>query len=231
VLLAAIARPDRRFDRDGDGRAVVRRAGHRPRVRQEHAGQRHRDGPAESALVDGIRRHDSRRSRARQAARHHLGVPVLRGIPRRRDHRRPAARDRPPFLSGRRRVRRDVHGEHDGGGDRGARPVAALQFVHSGRGSGQGRRVPPGWGSGLCVAREGPEAARHPDAQGVRKCVDDDHGGRRIDQRRAASAGDCQGGRRAPRTRGFSARQRSGAAPRRLEAERQVRAGRFARWR
>ena len=44
---------------------------------------------------------------------------------------------------GRRRVRRHVHGQHDGVGDRGARPVAAVQLVDPGRGSRQGRRVPP----------------------------------------------------------------------------------------
>ena len=41
-------------------------------------------------------------------------------------------------VSGRRRVRWHVHGEHDGHGDRGARPVAAVQFVDPGRGRRQG---------------------------------------------------------------------------------------------
>ena len=59
--------------------------------------------------------------RAGQAARHHLGVPVLRRISRRHDHRRTAPRHRPPFVPGRGRVRRDVHRQHDGGRHRGAR--------------------------------------------------------------------------------------------------------------
>ena len=67
-LLAAVARPDRRLDRDRDGRAVVRRADHRPRLRQEHAGQRHRDGAAQPAVADGLRRHDPRRA-TRSASR------------------------------------------------------------------------------------------------------------------------------------------------------------------
>ena len=83
-LFAAVARPDRRLDRDGDGRAVVRRAHHRSRLRQEHAGQRHRDGAAQPPGADGVRRHDPRGLCARQAARHHLRIPVVRRVPRRR---------------------------------------------------------------------------------------------------------------------------------------------------
>ena len=67
-----------------DGRAVVRRADHRARLRQEHAGQRHRDGASQPAVADGLRRNDSRRLRAGQAARHHLGVSVVRRISGRR---------------------------------------------------------------------------------------------------------------------------------------------------
>ena len=71
-------------------------------------------------------------SGARQATRHHFGVPVVRRVPGRVDHRRAAARDRASLVSRRRRLRRHVHGQHDGRGDRGARPVAAVQFVASG---------------------------------------------------------------------------------------------------
>ena len=99
-----------------------------------------------------------------QAARHHLGVPVVRRVPRRRHHRRAAARHRPARLSGRGRLRRHVHRQHDGGGDRGARPVAAVQLVAAGRGSGQGGRVPPRRRRGAAAARARPQAARHPDA-------------------------------------------------------------------
>ena len=58
------------------------------------------------------------------------------------DHRRAAAGHRASCLPGRRRLRRDVHRQHDGGGDRGSRAVAAFQLVASGRGRRQGRRVP-----------------------------------------------------------------------------------------
>ena len=60
-LLAAVARPDRRLDRDRDGRPVVRRPRLDSRLRQEHAGLPDRDGPAEPARAHGLRRHDSRR--------------------------------------------------------------------------------------------------------------------------------------------------------------------------
>ena len=80
------------------------------------------------------------------------------------DHRRAAARHRQALVPGRRRLRRDVHRQHDGGGDRGARPVAAVQLVAAGRGPGQGRRVPPCRRGSAHAARARPQAARHPDA-------------------------------------------------------------------
>ena len=64
---------------------------------------------------------------------------------------------------GRGRVRRHVHGQHDGGRDRGAGPVAAVQLVASGRRSRQGRRMPQGRRRRPRAARARPEAARHPD--------------------------------------------------------------------
>ena len=48
-LLAPVARPDRGLDRDGDGSAVVRRRGHPPGLRQEHARMRHGHGARRSA--------------------------------------------------------------------------------------------------------------------------------------------------------------------------------------
>ena len=74
-----------------------------------------------------------------------------------------------------------------------------------------------------------PEAARHPHAQVVRERPDDDHGGRRLDQRRAAPDRDREGGRRAAGARRLPARERSRAAAGGPEAERQVRAGGSAR--
>ncbi len=66
-LLAAVARPDRRLDRDGDGRAVVRRARRDPRLRQEHARLPDRDGAARPPGADGLRRHDQAGQRAARA--------------------------------------------------------------------------------------------------------------------------------------------------------------------
>ena len=57
-LLAAIARPDRRFDRNRHGRPVVRRQHLAARLRQEHARLPDRHGPAQPAGADGLRRHD-----------------------------------------------------------------------------------------------------------------------------------------------------------------------------
>ena len=62
-------------------------------------------------------------------------------------------RHRAPRLPRRGRLRRHVHREHDGRGDRGARHVAARELLHAGRGSGQARRVLP-------RGRRDPRAAR-----------------------------------------------------------------------
>ena len=91
VLLAAVARPDRRLDRDRDARPVVRRQHLDSRLRQEHARLPDRDGPAQSPVADGLWRHDQagplHARRQRREARHRLGLPVLRRIPGRHDRR------------------------------------------------------------------------------------------------------------------------------------------------
>ena len=68
-LLAPIARPHRRLDRNRDVRPVVRCVHRASRLRQEHA--RLADGarPAQSARLHGLRRHDSRRPHRRRASR------------------------------------------------------------------------------------------------------------------------------------------------------------------
>ena len=63
-LFAAVARPDRRLDRNGDGRPVVRRADRAARLRQEHARLLDGDGPAEPAGDHGLWRHDQARLRS-----------------------------------------------------------------------------------------------------------------------------------------------------------------------
>ena len=78
-LLAPVARPHRRLDRDRDVGAVVRREHLDPGLRQEHARLPDGDGPPESPVAHGLRRHDPRRPRRRaREARRHLRVPELR---------------------------------------------------------------------------------------------------------------------------------------------------------
>ena len=60
---------------------------------------------------------------------------------RRHDRRDRAAAGRAHSLPRRRRLRRHVHGQHDGLGDRSPGHVAALQLVDSGRRSGEARRM------------------------------------------------------------------------------------------
>ena len=110
-----VARPHRRLDRDGHGRAVVRRADHAARLRQEHARLPDGDGPAQSPGAHGLRRHDPpgpRRSASRSTSspRSSRYGEYLAGVIT--DEQR--LRHRPPRLPRRRRVRRHVHGQHDG---------------------------------------------------------------------------------------------------------------------
>ena len=99
-----------------DGRAVVRRARHAARLRQEHARLPDGDGPAEPPVADGLRRHDQARlSRQGKTLDVISRVPELRRVPRRRASPTASASDivdaRVPR---RRRVRRHVHRQHDG---------------------------------------------------------------------------------------------------------------------
>ena len=57
----AVAGSDRRFDRNDHERPVVRRLRRAAGLRQEHAWLPDRDGSTESAVADGLRRHDSSR--------------------------------------------------------------------------------------------------------------------------------------------------------------------------
>ena len=132
-------------------------------------------------------------------------------------------------MPGRRRVRRDVHREHDGFGDRSAWDVASVQFVNAGRGSTEKRR----------------NASRAGDA--IRKLLELDLKPRDIMTRQAFEnamvlvtvlGGSTNAvlhliaiaravGMDADHRR-FSTRERSDAVARRLQAERPVCDGRFA---
>ena len=143
----------------------------------------------------------------------------------RQDRRGHAAADRPALLPRRRRVRRHVHGQHDGQRDRGPGDVAALQCLDPGRGSGQARRVPPGGPGDAAPARTGPQAAGDHDAAGVRERDGDGDGPGRLDERGPAPDGDGPAGGRAADARRLPGGQRPRAVPGRPEAQRQVRAG------
>ncbi len=122
--------------------------------------------------------------------RRHLGVRSGRRARGQPDHRRAAEGGRRHRDSRTRLVRRHVHREHDGLGDRSAGPVAAEQLR---AGSGLREQTP----RFVQRRRRGAESARarhqpvgHPVARGVRKR--DHHRDRagRVDERGAAPAGD-----------------------------------------
>ena len=190
-LLAAIPRPDRRLDRDRDGRAVVRRADRPARLRQEHARLPDRDGPAQPAGDHGLRRHDSGRGLGGPEARYRLRVPVLWRVPGRQDRRGHTAGDR----------QHSCPGAGACGGMYTANTMAtaiealgmslALQRLDPGGRSRQAGRVPAGGPGDSAAARTGSQAAGHHDAPGVRKRDGDGHGPGRLDQR--GPAPDCHG--------------------------------------
>ncbi len=100
------------------GRAGLRRLRRDRRLRQEHAGLHDGDRAARPAGGVRLRRHDPA---GREEARHRLGVRGRRRARARRDQRRAAARRRAHRDPGPGQLRRHVHGQHDGLGDRGAR--------------------------------------------------------------------------------------------------------------
>ena len=221
-----VARPDRRLDRDGHGRAVVRRAHRHPRLRQEHAGLRDGDGAAQPAVADGLRRHDPRRPRA----------AASRATSSRRSSRYGE------YLAGtitdEQRLDIVAHACPGAGacggmytantmavGHRGAGHVAAVQLVDPGRRSRQGRRVPSRRRGDAHSARARPQAARHPDAarrSRTRWSMVMALGGSTNAVLHLIAM--AQRGRRAADDRRLPARQRPRAAARRPQAERQVRA-------
>ena len=155
------------------------------------------------------RRHDHRRLRGG------------RRVPGRPDHPRSGGRDRAGDLPRRGRLRWHVHREHDGQRRRGAGHVAAGQ-----RGAA-GRRTAAATGtrerSGEAVVElvdAGHHRPRHPDQGGLRERDRRGHGARRIDERRAAPAGDRPRGRGRARPRRLQPDRRPGAAPGRRQAVR-----------
>ena len=161
-----------------DGARAARPAGARALQRLD------RGGP-----VSRRRRHDPGRLRSGRRAR------------RRHDLRRGGARARERRLPGRRRLRRALHREHDGDGARLPRRQRAGPERDPGEPSGQAA------GSGArgrardAARRGGHAAVAGPDARGVRERDRRDRRHRRLDQRRAAPAGDRRRGRHPARDR------------------------------
>ena len=135
-LLAPVARPHRRLDRDDHGRPVVRRPGRPARLRQEHA--RHASWPWAGSTA---RRSWSTAARSapaarRSAARRKLDVvsafqaygQKLAGAITEDERKEILAQELP--RPG--RVRRDVHRQHDVLVHRVHGPVAALLVVRAG---------------------------------------------------------------------------------------------------
>ena len=127
-------------------------------------------------------------------------------------------------LPGRRRLRRPVHRQHHGHGVRVPRPLADGQrdVPAIERRQGRGRRAQAG-ALVVDLLKRGlrPRADPHPRRARERHRLGRRH--RRLDQRRAAPAGDRQGGGRPARPRGLRPHQRVGAAPGRPQARRPVR--------
>ena len=105
-------------------------------------------------------------------------------------------------------LRRHVHGQHDGVGDRSAGNEPGEQLGAGSRFACQARRRRAGRARGRQPDQARHQAVRHPDARGVRERDHREHRAGRLDERRAAPAGDR------------ACRQRAAGA-RRLHAHRQ----------
>ena len=150
-------------------------------------------------------------------------------MPGRPDEPRGGHRDREGDLSGRGRVRRHVHRQHDGERGRGAGSVAARQ-----RGAARTRLAPGrlrrafGRGRGQAGGRRH-HRAHDPDEEGVRERDHRRHGAGRFDQRGAAPAGDRARGQGRADAGRLQPHRRQGAAPRGRQAVRPLRDDRHRR--
>ncbi len=165
-------------------------------MRQEHAGLRDGDGSPQPPIGVRLRRHHSARPLARSAGGHRRGLRS-RGTARGRPSPggRPR-RSRSARLPGSGIVRWDVHGQHHGLGDRSARVEPAQQLGANSCLERQTGRLHARRCGGRQVDRAQHSPARHPHPQGLRERHHDGHRARRVNQRRAAPAGDCRYRRR-----------------------------------
>ena len=224
-----VARADRRLDRGGDARPCLRRPGRLRRLRQDPARRDDGDGPAQLPERLRLRRRDAARhlARPRRHDPHHLRER-RRGAGRTHDRSR-AERARPRLRADARLVPRPVHREHDGDGVGDARPRAA----RLGDAAGRLCRTPRAGAPGRTArrrdrARRRTAAARSGHAQVARECRRRGRRDRRLDQRRAAPAGDRPRSRHPLHARRCRRGLRAHAADRQPAARRQVPRGRSA---
>ena len=126
-------------------------------------------------------------------------------------------------LPWRRRLRRPVHGQHDGHGVRVPRPLAVRQRHGAGDGCGKDDVARQAGALAVDLIGRGPPAAADSDAGGVRERDRVGRGHRRFDQCRPAPDGYRERGGRHAEARRLRSHQRLGAAPGRPQAGRPVR--------
>ena len=227
--LARLTRDHRRLDRARRQRARIRRARDDLRLRQDDP--RHRDGARapEHSRTDALRRLDQARPLQRRRGDDPASLRGRRPVRRRQDHRGRAARTGGGRLARRRRVRRSVHGEHDGDGLRGARHLADRLGDGPGRGRPQarGRQAVRRTRHGRPAPWSAPERRDHQAGAAERDRRRRDE--RRLDQRRAAPARGRARNGRAARARRVRGDLRAHAAAVRPAARRSVRRDRALR--
>jgi dihydroxy-acid dehydratase len=146
-LLAAVARPHRRLDRNRDGRPVVRRQHRHPRLRQEHARLPDGDGPAQSPrlmVYGGTIKPGHAAARSSTSSRRSSATANSSPAKITDEEAQDIVRHSCPGAG---RLRRHVHRQHHGLGHRSDGHVAALQLVDSRRRpesrTSAARRPPP----------------------------------------------------------------------------------------
>ena len=188
--VARVPRGDRGLDRARRPRPPARRPGLRRRLRQDEPGGRNGPVPARPAWPGALLRDDRAGHLPRARGDDPGGLRGDRRPCRRAPERRGPARARVGRVSGRRRVRRPVHGEHDVGCARVPRHLACRPERHPGARRGEGGQCPRGR-----QARDGARARRRPAVAGDHARVARERRrrrgrDRRLDERHPPPAGD-----------------------------------------
>ncbi len=190
ALLAGLARGHRRLGRDGFPRRAARRR--RPAGRLRQVAARHADGRRAARRRRGVplRRVDAARQGGRPHGDDHRRLRGGRRLPGRAHHPGRGRRDRARDLPRRGRLRRHVHRQHDGERGRGDGHVPARQRRAAGPRRAPRRLRRTLRRGGGASRRRRHHRAHDPDQGGVRERDHRRDGARRLDQRRAAPAGD-----------------------------------------